>query len=246
MSHTVTPQIDPPDYTADTVVEISSAGDLDPVLGAPQRNQGKLGSILAMHAQGIRDTSFDPAKEDECDTHREMVDAVEDALLGSTDALEPMDLPYCSEQVEPAVEAMLTNRPLLTANCPVVAAEVPWTKVESVKKRLKRVRRRKAHLERCLENTEFLEAHLLTFLSDTATRTFKLSFSTIDGNRTMRTAFAPLTKLVRGAAEKAQDTKRVVATALKRDAKKAITLVPVHAGATDAAKDAPAKDVTKP
>lgn len=245
MKHTYIPNFGPPGFTPDTVVEITSTGEVDPVAPALQRNTEKLGNVVDDAIRGYRSFAFDPAQEDKFYDKVEVLESVADSIVGASDSMPEGTLPYNSEKVEDAADSLIENRQAFAEACPTVAAVVPWAQMATAAQRLKKIGRRKDSLERRLENIKIFEAHTLTFLADTLTRAHEHSASVIDGNRVLSGTFKPLTTLVRGAAEQGQQTKRVVARAIKRQGQKMTAIVPVKDGAKDAAppaaKDAPAK-----
>ena len=241
MSRTiVTPRFLHHSYTADTVVEIDSSGAIDPQAPAPPRNVTKFGVVVDKSTQGYRDAVFDPKREDEFIESQELLETVGDTMLGATDQGDDVSLPGNWERVPAAADNLLENRNAFIEKCPVGAALVDWDAVALERERLKKITRRKQFTEERLENLAIAEANLLVSLEHRLSVAFNSSASSIDSTRTLRSTFKPLSTMVRGAAEQAQATKRVVARALKKQGRKGITFIPVTDGAKDSNKDAPA------
>ena len=153
---------EPPVYTADTLVEITSTGAIDPLLNVPQRNQAKLGTVLMANAEGVCRTAFDPAQRGKFFEHLGALEEVGDAFLGATDLVEETSLPYCAEKVVPAGEALVEHRALLSELCPPVAGGVRWDSLAAAVDFAKLIEEREEDLERRRENLAIVKAHVLT------------------------------------------------------------------------------------
>lgn len=224
MHKPVTPQFEPQVHTRDTIVEITSTGDIEPLLAAPQRNLTKLGLFVDDNTTGYRDTAFDPKKEDKFIGHQEMLETTGDALLGADDSKPAIDLPNSAEKVVPAAQALLKHQTLFTELAPAAAAQVRWDQMVLAVDRAEKVERRLEHLKRRQENLEILYAHILTYLDNTVITAAKQADSTIKSHRGLTLALDKVSERVSGAAEKGQVTRRAVARALKRAGQKAVTL----------------------
>ena len=201
---------EPPVYTADTVVEITSTGAIDPLLNVPQRNQVKLGTVLMANAEGLCRTAFDPAQRGKFFEHLGALEEVGDAFIGATDLVEETSLPYCAEKVVPAGEALLKHRGLVTELCPTTAV-LRWDSLATAVRFTKTIEAREEDLERRRENLAIVKAHVLTFIDDEVTKAADLSASTTKHHRGLRIALEPVTDLISGAAEQGQKTRQIVA-----------------------------------
>lgn len=231
---------EPPVYTADTIVEITSTGAIDPQLNVPQRNQAKLGTVLMANAEGLCRTAFDAAQRGKFFEHLGSLEAVGDAFLGATDLVEETSLPYCAEKVVPAGDALLEHRELVTELCPTTAVVVRWDSLATAVRFAKTIEAREEDLERRRENLAIVKAHVLTFIDDEVTKAADLSASTTKHHRGLRIALEPVTDLISGAAEQGQKTRQIVARALKRQAQKTPALTVVANPGTSAVAATPA------
>lgn len=236
--------LDPPKLTPDTLVEITSTGDLETVDAAQQPQTSKLDDIVAKATVGIRDTYADPAKLTEYLKHDATVGEITDAKLGTNDSMVAIAQPAGSEKVEEAAEVTLAHKDVLIAAAPALRTQVDWNQTRDDVARLHTVSKVKARLQVRVDNLTALEAHLRTRIAGNLTLVNQQAGPVIENNRSLKASMSAFNAFFHGAAEQAAVTKRAVAKALKKkDVKKGKAAA--KGDDTAAAKDAaatPGKD----
>ena len=101
--------------TPDTVVEITSSGDLETVDAAP-RQTAKLGDVVTEALKGLGATYADPKRQDEFLGHQVTMEEVADAKLGATDDRALIAQPPGSERVETAHITSAQSRTLTSGS----------------------------------------------------------------------------------------------------------------------------------
>ena len=109
--------LDAPKLTPDTVVELTSSGDVEPVDAAP-RQTFKLGDVVDEATKGLRATYADQSKQAEYLGYQVTMEEVTDAKLGASDSMALAAQPPGSERVETAAESALEHKGTLVAMLP--------------------------------------------------------------------------------------------------------------------------------